>query len=318
MPSVSNRSGVHQRAPWVMLCCLAMPACGPATTSHDGGVVPERSASDGGAPSDAHDGEPCDGSDRVARVLFIGNSYTAHNGGLDKALTTLAAGHDSCGFSLTAARHAPGGRIFVQHAEDATTPGNALYDLLRDPLGWDVVVLQEQSQIPGFGDEDEYTLASRAALKDTLVPLAEAAGARVVLLMTWGYRDGDPINPATYPDYSTMQAAIASGYEAYRSLAETVATRPVALAPAGLAFARVHDDEVAPAVGEAAASARFSSLYADDGSHPGPLGSYLAAAVLFQTITRLDAGGVPTIDGLSATDKAWLDEAVRGAGAANP
>ena len=49
---------------------------------------------------------------------------------------------------------APGGARLAQHAAAADDPTKPLFTLLRDPAGWDVVVLHDQSQIPGFNDGD--------------------------------------------------------------------------------------------------------------------------------------------------------------------
>ena len=59
---------------------------------------------------------------------------------------------------------------------------------------WDWVVLQDQSQIPGFPRSQAEWIAS----KDGAVEIAEVIednGGETVLMMTWGRRDGDSNNP---------------------------------------------------------------------------------------------------------------------------
>src|SRR5690606_13596616 len=74
------------------------------------------------------------------RVLFIGNSYT-HTNDLPGMFTTLAA---SLGEDVVTGMSAPGGYTFNQHTQNTATL-NALAQ-----GDWDVVVLQEQSQLPSF------------------------------------------------------------------------------------------------------------------------------------------------------------------------
>lgn len=110
-------------------------------------------------------------------VLFIGNSYTDYNGGLDAMLTSLAP-------RAKASRIAPGGSTLQQHAASvevakALTPGS-----------WDVVVLQDQSQYPVF--EPEAFRAGAAAM----VAAVRAAKATPMLLATWGRPDSSGVTGA--------------------------------------------------------------------------------------------------------------------------
>ena len=64
--------------------------------------------------------------------------------------------------------------------------------------------VQEQSQAPALGGKE--SLDSLRALEG-LVSLARSRGARIMLLMTWGYKEGDPAHhKAIFPDYNAMQA----------------------------------------------------------------------------------------------------------------
>jgi hypothetical protein len=69
------------------------------------------------------------------RILFIGNSYTDINGGIDKQLGILSP-------SSRASRISPGGFTLENHWND----GKAL-QIIRQG-GLDYVVLQDQSQTP--------------------------------------------------------------------------------------------------------------------------------------------------------------------------
>ncbi len=70
-------------------------------------------------------------------------------------------------------------------------------------MTWRHVCLQEQSQAPALGGKD--TLESYEALSG-LVQFAKERNAHTVLLMTWGYLEGDrQAHPAIFPDYHAMQ-----------------------------------------------------------------------------------------------------------------
>lgn len=234
------------------------------------------------------------------RVLILGNSYV-FVGHLDTALATLSTGSPA---PLRVSAYARGGYRLAQHLTDLETPGSALAALFADGCGgadpWDFVVLQEQSQIPGFPPGQPERDASLVAAAGLARHVAEC-GARVAFFVTWGRRDGDADNPGLFPDFSTMQAALDTGYAALAgAAAEAAPEAPAPLRlPVGPAFARV-------AAGPDAA-ALFPRLYAADGSHPSVLGTYLAAAVFHRGLTGTDPRTLmDTPADLAAEDRAAL------------
>ena len=269
----------------------------------------------GGGEADAE--EPLLGCTDTAtwpkRVLFIGNSYTGYNGGLDSALGAFAEGHAcSPGYAMVTKRHSPGGKMLFHHYAQATTEGSALHALLNEPAGWDVVVLQDQSQVPGFPASAAAEKQQNLDIIEDFTLLIEATGASLVFFMTWGRRDGDSNNAWLYPDYSEMQTQLALGYEEYAALAEGVATKPVTIAPVGYGWRAVHDNILTPPVAPELATERFESLYAGDGSHPSGRGTYLAAALFFELLTGSPASlGAWQHGQVDEADKAWLDEAAK-------
>jgi len=229
------------------------------------------------------------------RILMIGNSYTASNnlaGLLESLLETV--GPDVTTDSVTG-----GGYRLEQHAADADGRNGETHLrtlLVTSGVRWDVVVLQEQSQIPGFPESEP---AWRAMVDggEILRDLATARGADVVLLLTWGRRDGDEYNPAMYPDFLTMQDRLTGGYTRLAELLTTSDAR-IVVAPAGEAFRAVH------AAGDVDA---FNGLYSGDGSHPSARGSYLAACVLLATLTGRSPVGIEWAPaGLSAEERDGL------------
>ena len=144
-------------------------------------------------------------SQASTRLLFIGNSYTYVNGGIDKQLEGLA-------LSTETARIAVGGYTLEKHWND----GNALQTIRNG--GWKYVILQEQSQTPVFdrSNFDEFAAAFDKEIK--------RSGAKTVLLMTW-----------ERPDSRGSGVTTANLAAAYRALGSRLDAK---VAPAGLAFAR--------------------------------------------------------------------------------
>lgn len=191
------------------------------------------------------------GSD-TPRVLFVGNSYSF------KTPRALAAIAGEKGREIVIDQVTKGGWTLAKHAASEAT-----LQKIRDG-GWDVVVLQEQSQRPSFPE------AQRDA---EMVPAAKAlageirtAGAIPVFFLTWGRRDGDRQNAATFPDdtFAKMQSRLEEGY---RAAARAAGDAPVV--PVGTAWA----NEVEAGRGDV--------LFAKDGSHPSAQGVRLTAQVFW-------------------------------------
>lgn len=200
-------------------------------------------------------------SSGALRVLFLGNSYTYYNNlpRLVEAFAAAAAG----GRKIETRMIAPGGASLADHLASRNT-------LAAIRAGrWDYVVLQEQSQLgavylvngePRVGNAEAFFTSARA-----LDAEIRKAGATPVLFHTWPRRDA-PDSDRAMLDY------------AYAHLAREL---KVLRAPVG------------PAWQQARAELRGASLYADDGSHPSTAGSYLAAAVIYATLTGTSPVGGP-------------------------
>lgn len=197
------------------------------------------------------------------RILFIGNSYTAGTKAGIEFFLKQADRNVELKFIH------PGGRRLSQHANDNQTLATIAEG------NWDLVVLQEQSQIPSLPKmRDEYLQAG--------VQLTQAirkADSDCLLFQTWGRRDGDKQNKQFNPDFITMQKRLSEGYVALGERTETP------IAPVGQAWAIVHDDS--PEL--------FRKLYVADGSHPSALGAYLTGAVFYAVITGNDPGEVTAL-----------------------
>jgi hypothetical protein len=159
--------------PRVFIICLAfLVACSPAITTH---------------------------------ILFIGNSYTYFNGGIDQQLHGLAPASASSVIAV-------GGYTLQDH----WNTGNATRKIQQG--GLDFVVLQDQSQTPVL-DPDKFF----NAVRDFDVAV-RASGAHTILLMTWERPD------SVSAGVTTENLALA-----YQRVGSEL---DIPVAPAGLAFAR--------------------------------------------------------------------------------
>ena len=242
------------------------------------------------------------------RTLFVGNSYTAYNAPnplstvVEHLIEVGVPGLPDCTSELVA----PAGAVWSDHLASAQTPGTALSTALQG--SWNLVVLQEQSQIPGFHAYPELFQPSVDALVG-LEALIAPTGARTLLLMTWGRRTGDPQN-AVFGTFTGMQKLLAEGYEKY-AVAASTPDRTVAVAPAGLAWRRVWDDAVAVGDDPLHPESLFARLYQADGSHPSPAGTYLAACVVYAAATGMNPTGLGLGVWLPEAERLYLQEVAR-------
>ena len=195
------------------------------------------------------------------RVLFLGNSYTDYNQ-LPQQVRQLAL---AAGDTLVVDSRTPGGYTFQNHAADAQT----LQKIRQGP--WDWVVLQEQSQLPAFPDNqvNVQVFPHAASLRDSI--LAHSPCAEIVFYMTWGRQNGDAQNCAVLPAVCTYEGMQERLYQTYLRLADS---NEAICAPVGAAWRLVRQQYP------------WLNLYTQDASHPSPAGSYLAATTIYATLYR--------------------------------
>jgi hypothetical protein len=207
------------------------------------------------------------------RVLFVGNSYTTVND-LPAVFSNLA---HSGGHRAETGTAAGDGLTLADHAGSSATAA------LLASKSWDIVVLQEQSQIPSveqLRQEQMYPAARR------LVGTIRNQGARPLFYLTWARRDGWPENGMS--TYASMQSAIDHGYLAI------AADQRAAVAPVGVAWATLVSRGTA------------TELWQLDGSHPTAAGTYLAACVFYATIFRESPTGLMYHSSLSSEAAATI------------
>lgn len=173
-------------------------------------------------------------------VLFVGNSYSF---GVPQAFAKLAKERGK----VVRVGHATyGGWTLKRHAANAPT-------LRKICTGrWDVVVLQEQSEIPSWSPrkrDREMFPPLRA-----LVTEVRRVGALPVLYQTWGRRD----------HFLEMNARLRTGYQAAAENAGGLLVVPV-----GDTWEREFT------------AGRGASLFMEDGSHPTAAGNALTAEVFY-------------------------------------
>jgi hypothetical protein len=194
-----------------------------------------------------------------ARVLFVGNSYSFQ---VPKVLANLA---QSEGRKIVVEQVTKGGWTLARHAKAEATLAR-----IRDG-GWDVVVLQEQSQTPAF---------PKAQRERGMIPAAKAlvaeirkAGAVPAMFVTWGRRDGDQQNAKIFPG-DTMEAMQVRLETGYREAADEAGG--AVLVPVGPTWLKARN------------AGKMDGLFAKDGSHPAKDGVYLSACVFY--VTFYDTG----------------------------
>lgn len=183
-------------------------------------------------------------------VCFVGNSYSF---GVPRAFSKLAAAE---GRKVRVGHSTYGGWTLERHAASEAT-----LKKIRDGR-WDVVVIQEQSEIPAMSARKR-AAAMFPPLRQ-LVTEVRRDGAIPVLYQTWGRRDGDP--KVRHDDFHAMTARLRDGYQAAARDAGGLVVVPV-----GDAWEREMS------------AGRGGGLFMDDGSHPTPAGNALTAEVFHET-----------------------------------
>lgn len=220
------------------------------------------------------------------RVLFIGNSYTDVNN-LPQMVTDLAT---SAGDNLTVDRNTPGGQTFKGHS----TNGVSLSKIMQG--NWDVVVLQEQSQLPSFPiGQVEAEVFPYAYYLDSLIRTYNACS-ETMFYMTWGRKNGDASNCASFPPVCTYEGMDSLLNLRYMMMAES---NHAVVSPVGAVWKYLRQNH--PHI----------ELYQADESHPSLAGSYAAACCFYTTLFRKDPLTITNDYTLPTADAATIRLAVK-------
>ncbi len=184
-------------------------------------------------------------------VLFVGNSYSF---GIPKAFSIHATGQ---GRMVRVGHSTSSGWSLAIHAENHGT-------LRKIREGhWDIVVIQEHSEIPAMSARKRAAAMFPPLRK--LVTEVRNHGAIPVLYQTWGRRDGE--KGVWHDDFHAMTARLRAGYRAASANSGNLVVVPV-----GDAWER----EIS--------AGRGGGLFMPDGSHPTQAGNDLTAAVFCEAI----------------------------------
>ena len=197
------------------------------------------------------------------KVLFIGNSYTEVNN-LPQMTADVAR---SAGDRLDQTSNTPGGCTFAGHCQ------NRSMQLIREG-GWDVVVLQGQSQEPSFPPEQ--VAAETFPFAQQLVEAVYRYNDSLVepmFYMTWGRKNGDAYNAQFYAPLATYEGMDSLLYERYMYMGQAF---NASVCPVGRVWHYLRDNH--PEI----------ELYQRDESHPSIAGSYVAACAFYTMIFEKD------------------------------
>jgi len=192
----------------------------------------------------------------MKKILFIGNSYTYCNDMPTEIFVPLAQADGETVLVTSVTR---GGARLMQHADPDTEIGQKLRDAIRG-RSFDWVILQEQSLTP-IVDPGSF----RAGVGLLKAMLAEQTQ-NFLLYATWGRQPGQTFLKETGLTNERMTWLLAEAYD----LAGQEHGIPVAhVGKAFLAYRQENPE---------------AEVYHEDGSHPSPLGSRIAAETIWSAI----------------------------------
>lgn len=201
-------------------------------------------------------------------ILFVGNSFTYYNNGLQDHLRGLLAAAQADG-----AAHA---YLRILTISGGTLPEHR--DGLRQRLAeqsWDRVILQGYSDGPITPGKAE---AFQAAARDYAQQI-RAHGAEPIFFMTWAYTDRPEMTAQLDAAYSMIGAELDAD-----------------VVPVGLAFAAALKERPGLA------------LIVDDNKHPTVAGTYLAACTFYAALTGSSPAGLSATSGLDRDDARFLQQ----------
>lgn len=204
-------------------------------------------------------------SQRV-RILYIGNSLTEVND-LPGMISFLGRARN---IPVSSDSYTPGGYTLAMHVSD-----KSLIAKINRGI-WDVVVIQDQSQMPAHRAQVESEMFPSAKKLVELVKKANPK-ARILFYQTMARRDGDKQNARAYPEIASYIGMQKKVNDSYASLARIESAE---LVPVGEVWAKVR--EQLPSL----------VIYADD-THPNPVGTYLVACVFFESLFKESSLGLP-------------------------
>ena len=222
----------------------------------------------------------------VKRVLFLGNSYTYVNN-LPQLFADVA---HSAGDSVIFDSNTIGGYTLQNHCNDANS-------LAKIMIGsWDMVVLQEQSQMPSFPiSQVQSSVFPYAHQLDSLIHLYNPC-AETIFYMTWGRKTGDATNCSIWPPVCTYEGMDSLLRMRYLMMADD---NNGIVAPVGPVWHYIRNQNP------------LLELYQIDLSHPSLAGSYAAACAFYASVFRHDPMLITNDCGVNAADATFIRSATK-------
>lgn len=183
----------------------------------------------------------------------------------------------SAGDTLIYDSHTPGGYRLVDHYQDTVSLSKIMAG------GWDFVVLQGQSQEPVIQMSQFYNGAN--ALYNLIKQYNPCAV--VMPYMTWGRKNGDAANCASFPVMCTYQGMDSVLRSRYMNLTAALNTE---VSPVSAVWNYLRQNN--PVI----------ELYQPDESHPSLEGSYAAACSFYAALFKKNPALITFNAGLNAAD----------------
>jgi len=197
---------------------------------------------------------------------------------------------DNTGDSVQESNFSGGG----QTLEDHSNPNGG--ELMEIRSGkWDVIVLQEQSQLPSFPeDQVQESFYPYAHFLDSSAKAANSC-VKVVFYMTWGRKNGDAQNCPNFPPICTY-----NGMDSMLKLRYTIAAQQNNSMISAVGPVRKYLREHRPEI----------ELYEPDESHPTYAGTYAAACCFYTSIFQKSALNIHENLNLDSTTADHIKRAV--------
>lgn len=152
---------------------------------------------------------------------------------------------------------------------------------------YDIVVLQEQSQLPSF-PEDQFMQESYPYAQQLCDLIHQYnPNAKIYFYMTWGRKNGDAQNCANYPPLCTYEGMDSLLYARYMMMAQDY---EACVSPVGAVWHYIRDHY--PDL----------ELYQSDESHPSYFGSYVAACCFYTSLSGQNPCDIQWNGTLTATE----------------
>jgi Secretion system C-terminal sorting domain/PKD domain len=225
-------------------------------------------------------------SQKLKRVLFIGNSYTYYSN-LPKMVADMAT---STNDTLIYDSNTPGGYTLQEHSTDTAS-------INRIKKGkWDFVSLQEQSQRPALPiSEVQLNTFKYARILDSIINVFNPCS-ETIFYMTWGRKFGDADYCASVPLMCTYQGMDSLLRLRYTTMAES---NKAIISPVSVVWKYMRENY--PSI----------ELYDADNSHPSLSGTYLAACCFYTAIFRKNPLLITYTNAVPLADALKIKQAVK-------